>query len=123
MKKLNVVIFLVCIIIFGKSFVVGATNLKNNNIKNQVNVQATSEKMQNEFDTLLGISKTQDVDVKEIFLKPLELLWLFFKALFIVVAINIIAHIFCKGAFSYTDIIKRRIKARKLNKVLRDLYD
>lgn len=133
MKKLNVVIIFVAIMIFAGNCVLGATNLKssnisknsnvNNNVVKQIDTEKEVEEMENTFNTLLGVGSSQDTDIKEIFLKPLELLWLFFKALFIVIAINVIANIFCKGAFSYSDIIKKRIKARKLNKVLRDLYD
>lgn len=128
MKKLLAIIFLVGITFLENSYIYGATNVKNNNVNSVSNIvnensNVSTKEMEEYFDGLLGIGSIKDIDVKSFLLNPLELLWLFFKAVFIVVAINVVAHIVCKGAFSYSDILKRRIKARRLNKVLRDIYD
>lgn len=128
MKKLLAVIFLVGITFLGNSYIYGAINVKNNNVNSVSNIvnennNVSTKEIEEYFDGLLGIGSIKDIDVKSFFLNPFELLWLFFKAVFIVVAINMVAHIVCKGAFSYSDILKRRIKARRLNKVLRDIYD
>lgn len=71
---------------------------------------------------ILSFESLKDINFQELMLNPLKLFWILIQAFGIVIGINIGAKLVCKFLFNSSDVIKRRYKTRKLDKVLEDLY-
>lgn len=136
MKKLKVVLFLLIILFSFNVNVFGLSNF--NSVMNQNNIDIIKEEkniadvdsltdsvesFMDELGSIFDITRLRTIDFKEMMLNPLMLFWIFIKAFIIVILINIIAKVVCKIMFNYSEVLKSRRKSRKLNKVLRDLYE
>ena len=81
------------------------------------------EELQEEVGELLSFDALKNIDYGQLFLNPFKIFIIFFEAILVVVLINFGAKILCKYMFNMSAIMKSRRQSRKLNKVLKDLYD
>ena len=126
MKKV-VACLLVFMVIFSAN-IYGVTSNTNINtaITNEQSVDSMismGEELQEKVGELLSFDALKNIDYGQLFLNPFKIFIIFFEAILIVVLINFGAKILCKYMFNLSAIIRSRRISRKLNKVLKDLYD
>ncbi len=71
---------------------------------------------------VIEVVKIQNIDYLDIFKQPVILIQIFINAFLIVLFINIVSKLLCKVFFYSSDSFKRTLKAKKLDKTLKDMY-
>lgn len=111
--------------------------VNNNNIAtntNNTNMNSSIVAVDNEFlsdnialvdqiGEFMSFDSLKNIDMSTLFLNPFKIFGIFIKAFIIVIVINLLAKLICKVFFSYSDILSRRRKSRKLKKVLNSIYE
>lgn len=126
MKKIVAILFMLMVVfsanIYGITTSTNTTKVANS-VQSINSISNVGNELQQKIDELLSFDALKNIDYGELFMNPFQIFGIMFKAIFIVVLINFAAKVICKYAFNMSSIIKSRRQSRKLNKVLKDLYD
>ena len=116
MKKIVAVLFMLMVVfstnIYGVTTSTNTTKVANS-VQSINSISNASNELQQKIDELLSFDALKNIDYGELFMNPFQIFGI----------INFAAKVICKYAFNMSSIIKSRRQSRKLNKVLKDLYD
>lgn len=105
-----------------------AKNTNNTNLKSSIatvdnELLGDDKILVDQISEFMSFDSLKNIDMATLFLNPLKIVGIFIKAFIIVIVINLLAKLICKMFFSYSDILSRRRKSRKLTKVLNSIYE